>query len=149
MFSFGERHRAHNTVVYQLKSGPAELKGGVGSGELEPPSPLKFCMYKKGTWSDWKTEDWFSKKIHSGTWGYKESKSKSLKAIISCCFALNLLFLISRHNMLVIVIDMKCLWAISSKLKIQNFVLFVCKIDDCGQTTNSHQYSLLWQYVWI
>ena len=32
-----------------------------------------------------------------------------------------------------------CIW---SKLKISNFpnfVLFGCKIDDCGQTTNSHQ----------
>ena len=31
MFSFGERHRAHNTVVYQLKSGSEELKGGSGA----------------------------------------------------------------------------------------------------------------------
>ena len=36
------------------------------------------------------------------------------------------------------------------KLKIPNipnFVLFGCEIDDYGQTTYSHQYSLLWQYV--
>ena len=46
MFSFGERHRAHNTVVYQLKSGPAELKGG---GDLKPlPFPSKFLDAQKG-----------------------------------------------------------------------------------------------------
>ena len=28
-------------------------------------------------------------------------------------------------------------------------MLFECKIDDYGQTTNSHKCSLLWQYVWI
>ena len=39
----------------------------------------------------------------------------------------------------------------SSNLKIlifANFVFFRCKLDDCTQTTNSHQYSSLWQIVW-
>ena len=42
-------------------------------------------------------------------------------------------------------IDLKWNFAISRDLKIPdfpNFVIFGCKINDCSQTTNSHQYSL-------